>query len=214
MFQRFAAKFTLAAHVAVLAALPVALTPFLDPARMGRLILWLSAITAAIALLLPSIRAGETLGTARARVLSTLLRDPLTWFFVVAAAFALLVWCNDGVKLFYNAEEGEWIVHPPKIAGMPASVSGFGFLPFCVVLGVAVCVLSVRHSLGAQARVWSGLAAAFIAGIGGLAAMIASAVGCEGFGGAFGAKFSQMPQLGSLFVSWLFVALEIGRAHV
>ena len=65
MFQRLVTKFGLAAHIAILAALPPVLQPFLAPDDLGVVMLWLSAFAVLWFLLSPSILPGEGLTLAR-----------------------------------------------------------------------------------------------------------------------------------------------------
>ena len=81
MFHKLITKYGLATHLALLASLPLVLMPFLSERALGVTILWLSAFSVLWLSLEPSIRSGEHLSTARDRVRSSLVRDPLFWFF-------------------------------------------------------------------------------------------------------------------------------------
>ncbi|MBR1870612.1 MAG: hypothetical protein IJ802_02185 [Kiritimatiellae bacterium] len=210
MFQRAVTKFGLAAHIALLAALPVALTPFLSAQWLGKTILWLTLFAVVWILLAPSIRSGEGLGMARRRVLGGIVRDPMTWFFVLAAVMMWLAKLNGGVELFYDAETTQWIIKTPPVEELMSSVPGAGFLPLATTIGVAVCVLGVRHAMGRQARTWCGLAAAFIAGCGAFALAALTFTGAEGFAGACLRNFGDAPFFGSFFIMWLFMAITCG----
>lgn len=210
MVQQLVTKFGLAAHVALLAALPLALAPFLSPGTLGVVMLWLSAFVAVWFLLAPSIRAGEGLSDARRRTLLALLRDPLTWFFVFALVYQLVVWLNSSEGLSYDPENVKWVVKAAPYEGLPSSVKDSGFLPFCTTLAVAFSVQAIRLALGRKARTWCALAAAFIAGLGALAAVMCAFKGVGGLDGAALRNIGEAPFAGSLYIAWLFVALAAG----
>ena len=86
MFQKLITKYGLATHLALLASLPCALSYFLPERELGITIFWLSALAGLWLLVEPSILRGEHLSSSRARVRREIVRDPIAWFFLLAAA--------------------------------------------------------------------------------------------------------------------------------
>ena len=168
MFQKLITKYGLATHLALLASLPCALHPFLQGHDLGITILWLSGIAGLWLLVEPSILTGEHLSSARARVRREVVRDPLFWFFLVAAVFAAIRWLNSGVALHYDTEQAVWSVAPAAVDVLPASAGDSGFVPFAVVVGVGVLSLGLLHGLGLMARISFGVVAGFLFGLAGL----------------------------------------------
>ena len=210
MFQRIVTKFGLAAHLAMLAAIPCALTPFVPEQWLGDVTLWLALIAAIWVLLSPSIRVGEGVTQARLRVLGEILHDPVTWFFIVAGVVFWIAKANGAVELFYDAETTQWIVKKPPVEELPSSTPGAGYLPLAVTVSLGVCVEGICHALGRQARTWCILAASFIAGIGGFALVTLVFQGIAPFEGAALRDFGDAPFLGSMFIPWLFAAIAGG----
>ena len=141
-------KYGLAAHLGILAASPVALYPFLAAGALGRAILWFSLVGLIWILCEPSFRMGERSSDARARNLSEILHDPFLYFFIVAAAFALIRWCNNGISMAYDVESASWIVKEAAAPILPASAGDAGYMPFVATVAIGVMVLGVRHALG------------------------------------------------------------------
>lgn len=207
MFLRIVTKYGLAAHLALLASLPVALTPFLGGDALARTVLWLCAFSLLWLLMEPAIHSGEGLTDARMRVLSSLVKDPLTWIIIAAIAIAALRWLNSGIELFYDAEQTVWLVKACSLEDMPGSVEGSGFLPFAMTLGAALCVQGVRHGLGPKGRVWFAVAASTIVGVGGFSLTLLALFGVEGFEGAAMPRYGAAPFYGSIFAGWAFVQI-------
>ena len=207
MFLRIVTKYGLAAHLALLASLPVALTPFLGEVVLAETVLWLSAFSFIALIMSPSLRRGEGLLDARLRVLRSIAKDPFTWLFVTALAIAVIRWLNDGISLFYDAEKTVWLVTESHLGDLPGSVEGRGFLPFAMLLGLTVCVQGVRFGLGPKGRTWFAVASSTIVGIGALAASIMAVCGVEPYEDAAVSSYGAGPFWGSLMTSWLFVML-------
>jgi len=188
MFQKLITKYGLATHLALLASLPCALSPFLSSRNLAVTVLWLSGITGLWLFVEPSILKGEHLSSARSRVRRGIVRDPLFWFFLVAIAFAAVRWLNAGIALRYDTELAVWNVTPPAVEVFPASAGDAGFVPFAVVVGVSILSLGLLHGLGLLARISFGLVAGFLFGLAGLACAI---LACVGF-----APFDQLAQIG------------------
>ena len=210
MLRKLISKYGLATHLALLAAVPAALAQFLDARSIGVALLWLTFFAAIWLFAEPSIRPGEHLSLARARVFSSAVRDPAVWFFLVVALVAFLRWMNSGVDMVYNAEASSWSVSSAKVTFFPASSGDAGFLPFAVALSLPVLVCGVSHGLGYSGRVWFGFFASVVAAVGGLSAAVC--VDCElpEFVKAATSGFADAPFSGSQFVPWLFCAIAAG----
>ena len=190
MFQKLITKYGLATHLALLASLPCALFPFLSARATGITILWLSALAGVWLLVEPSILKGEHLSSARARVRRDIVRDPIFWFFLLAVSFSVVRWLNGGVEMHYDAEQATWVVAKPAIEFLPSSAGDAGFVPFAVVVGVAVLSLGLLHGLGLLARISFGVTTGFLYGVFGLTC---AGLTCFGF-----EHFAQLAQMGFL----------------
>jgi hypothetical protein len=210
MIQRFFSKYGLAVHLALLAALPLALTPFLTAATtLASVILWLSAFGAVWFFTQPDLRRGEHISTSRVRLRRELLVDPVCWFMVMALLYALLGWLNTGIALEYSVADVKWFVKEPSWQGMPASADGAGELPFAVALAVAIVVLGVRDGLGAHGRIMFGVVGGMVAGLGGLAAAACVCAGDMSLVAAVSDMgFAAAPFWASFFGVWLVVGLS------
>lgn len=207
MFLRIVTKYGLAAHLALLASLPVALTPFLGGDALAGTVLWLCAFSLIWLLMEPALHSGEGLTDARKRVLLALVKDPFTWLFMTAIVIAAIRWLNSGISLFYDAEQTLWLVKDRALENMPGGVDGTGYLPFAVTLGVALTVQGIRHGLGPKGRAWFSIAASTVVGAGGLALTILALVGVEGFEKEALARYGAAPYMGSVFAGWAFVQI-------
>lgn len=179
--QRFIAKYGLAAHLAIVAVAPLFLFPFCSAHDVARATLWLTLFAAVWTLMGPSMRGGESMHSARARVAIAIVRDPFFWLSLAVAAFAGLRALNGGVRMAYDAEQGAWSLASPAVAEFPGCVDGGGFLPFAAALALAVVVTALRQALGRGGR------AAFLAmssAGAGLAAVAALVAAFEGHGGS------------------------------
>lgn len=210
MIQKFLSKYGLSVHLAVLAALPLALTPFLTAATLGSVILWLSGFAAVWLFTEPSLRRGEHISSSRARLRHEMLRDPFFWFLLIVVVYALVRWLNSGIATIYNPEQGEWLVRDPAWAGFPASTPTGGFLPWCTAVATALVVLGLRNGVGASARVTFGVIGSFIAGLGGLVAAACACGEIKFFVEATKAGFDQAPFWASTFGVWLVIGIVSG----
>lgn len=210
MLQKFLSKYGLAIHLALLAAVPLALTPFLGAARLASVVFWLSGLAAVGLLAEPSIRAGEHLSSARRRVRAAFVRDPFFWLFLLAVAFALVRACNTGIALRYDPEQAAWLVGEAALGGGPASVGDTGRSSLAAVFAAGIVALGLRHAVGLMARIAFGVAGAFFSGLGGLAAAGCACAGMEPFAGWLRAGFADAPFWASLFGVWLVVGITCG----
>jgi len=212
MIQRFFSKFGLSTHLAVLAALPLALAPFLPSDVLAEVVLWLTAFAALWLFVEPSLRLGEHLSFARARVRRSMVGDLLFWFLVLLVVFACVRWLNVGIRSYFDPERGAWEIRGPGLLMLPGSVDGAGYLPFALALAVLVVVMGIRHGIGLQARTEFGLVGSFISGLGGIAAVGCASAGIGGADAWVGSGFEEAPYWPSFFGVWLVLGVAAG-AH-
>ena len=210
MIQKFLSKYGVSVHLAVLAALPLALTPFLTAAKLGSVVLWLSLLAAVWLFTEPSLRWGEHISTSRTRLRREMFQDPFLWFFIFVVIYAFLRWLNVGITTAYDAEQAVWFVRDPVWPGFPASMGESGFLPFCVSIATALVVVGLRNAVGASARIVFGVTGSFIAGLGGLAASVCACVQVSSFVEATKAGLEVAPFWATSFGVWLVVAVSSG----
>ena len=210
MIQKFLSKYGLATHLALLAALPLALTPFLSAATLASVVFWLSALAAVWLFTEPSVRAGEHLSLARARVRHDLMLDPVFWFLVFAVAYAAVRWMNGGIALFYDAEQATWTVKAAEWTILPSSAGDAGRLPFAFAVSLLVVLCGIRHGIGLMARVNFGVVGALVAGVGGAVAAVCAGAGLPGVSEWMSAGFAEAPFWSSLFAVWLLVGVVSG----
>ena len=210
MLQKFLSKYGLAAHLALLAAAPLALTPFLDAASLASVIFWLSWLAGVWFLTEPSIRIGEHLSLARRRVRGEMIRDPFFWFLIAAILFALFRMLNSGISLRYDPEQVIWVVGDSKFGGGPASAQNAGVVPFAVAIALLVLAMGIRHGIGLMARIVFGLSGAVFSGVGGCAAAGFACAGVKPFAGWLGSGLAEAPFWASTFGVWLIIAIVSG----
>lgn len=211
MIRKIISKYGLAAHLGLLAAFPIAAMPFLDANTIGCSLLWVSLFSLLWIFSEPSIRLGERSAEARFRVLQSILHDPVFYFFILAAVFALARYLNSGVQLGYDVEQRTWLVKDPAATVMPSSVGDAGFLPFVATVALGVLTMGVRNALGAAGRVFCGLTAVSIAGAAGLAAGIYAGTGkIPVLLGTAHCDFLHSPYLGTAFGFFALLAIMFG----
>ena len=203
--QKLIAKYALAAHLALLAVAPLFLFPFLDGDAIAVVLLWLSLPAAAWTVLQPSVRRGEMLHDARARLAGSILRDPLFWGLVVAAVFCGVRALNSGVAIVYDAEKSSWLMSKPTMPLFPATCGKCGFLPFATSVAATVVVVGCRHALGRSARQAWFLVSSALAGV---AALLAVFLANLGNGAVRSAMASSQPSLS--FVGVAFALYFLG----
>ena len=150
--QRFIAKYGLAVHLALLAAVPVVLFPFSTASTVATVLLWFSLPAMLWTVLEPSMRGGERLSDARRRVARGIARDPIFWLLLVIVVFSGCRALNTGIALGYDAEAAVWRVQDPTFPILPGVLGGAGYLPFATAVAFLVLMLACRHSLGRSAR--------------------------------------------------------------
>lgn len=210
MIQKFLSKYGLATHLALLAALPLALSPFLAAATLASVVFWLTALAAVWLFTEPSVRAGEHLSLARARVRHDIFLDPVFWFMALAVVFAGVRWMNGGIALFYDAEQASWMVKASEWTMLPSSAGDAAHLPFALSLALLVLLCGLRHGIGLMARVDFGVVGALVAGLGGVFAAVCAGCGMPGFSDWMSAGFADVPFWPSLFAVWLVIGVASG----
>lgn len=163
--------------MALLAVAPLFLFPFCGEVWTARVLLWLTLFAAVWTFCEPSRIKDEMLHEARARVVSSIAHDPLFWVSLALAVFAAVRWLNGGVAMRYDADAAVWRLAPPAVDVLPGCVTGSGYLPFAVSLAVVVLLQACRHALGKSARSCFLFVAAVLAGVAGIVAVLACALG-------------------------------------
>lgn len=149
MFDFLSRKGT-AAHLAILAVAPLVLLSVAGESMTAVVTLWLAGFSALWAFMSPSVRDGENSVSARRRVLSGVMHDPVAWVLLLVLLIAAVRAFNGGVSAHYNAEEDEWLLAAPFVSVLPGCVSGSGLLPFAAVVAAIVIYIGVAHSLDAE----------------------------------------------------------------
>lgn len=175
--QRVIAKYGLAAHLALVAVAPLFLYPFCPERSVAFAVLWLALFGAVWAFLEPSLRPGEMLHDARARVASSVARDPVFWLSLVLVAYTGIRAFNDGIRMAYDAEKGVWKLAETLFPLYPGCVDGAGLLPFAATVALAVLLVAARHSLGRSARMAFFLVASAVAGLAAVVMLLAARQG-------------------------------------
>lgn len=212
MIQKFIAKYGLSTHLAVLAALPSALAPFVSADAAAATALWLSAFAAVWLFLEPSLLPGEHLTLARVRVRFRVLRDPLFYLLLFLVVLAAVRCFNADVALSYDADQNAWAVAAPSFPTLPSSVPGKAFLPFALSVAATVLLMGIRHGMGLGARVFFGLAASLFTGVAGI---VSAGLVCFGDAPSVAravAGFDAGPHAGTVFGIWLIVGIASGVA--
>ena len=133
MLYQNISKYGLATHLALAAALPAALAQSVSGSVLSIAMLWVSLSAVLWMLIEPSVLSGETVSTARMRVISHVIRDPLVWFLLVAILYAFVRWLNNGVRLAFDAETSIWAVKEATLPFLPASTANEGLFPMALV---------------------------------------------------------------------------------
>lgn len=209
--QKLIAKYALAAHLAFLAVAPLFLFPFFDDGTIAVVLLWLSLPAAAWTVLQPSVRRGEMLHDARARLAESLLRDPLFWGLLAAVVFCGVRALNTGVAIVYDAEKSVWAMSSPSMPLFPASCGDGGLLPFSASVAALVIVSGCRHALGRAARQAWFLVSSSMAGLAAFSAFVLANLGNEAVRAAMGCPKTTFSFVGVAFALY-FLAGTIALA--
>lgn len=173
MLLKVITRFGLATHLALLAAVPLALFPFVKPWNLVGVVAWLLLFAVAWMFMEPSRKSSESrLSVARERVFWDIFHDPVFYYFLVAIIFALVRWINTGIQLTYQLEQQKWVVDEPLMSVMPASVGQSGYMPFMITLLLLVVIMGLRHALGSKARLWFAMLFSLLVGAGAMAAVV------------------------------------------
>ena len=210
MLYQNISKYGLATHLALAAALPAALAQFVSGSAFSVAMFWVSLSAVLWMLMEPSVLSGETVSGARARVISHVIRDPLSWFVVVAILFAFIRWLNNGVRLAFDAETSIWAVKEAGFSFLPSSTGSEGLFPMALAFSMGVVVIGVKHALGRNARLWFGIAAGAISAIGAVAAAVCAAMAMEPFRSSALSGFGTPSFYGSMYALFLPMTIACG----
>lgn len=145
--QKILTKYWLTVHVGALLFFPWLCLPQQEVYGLVPLV-WLSVIALEVALLLPTVRTGETLADARQRVVRTVIADPFFYTGAVILLFALVQWLNSDCKRVYLPDANLWQFSAPTLSWAPFSVNTKAALaPFCVFLACVAGCLCLRHAM-------------------------------------------------------------------
>ncbi|MCQ2391854.1 MAG: hypothetical protein MJ240_10560 [Kiritimatiellae bacterium] len=211
MIRKVISKFGLAAHLGLLAAFPVVFAPYLSSETLGQATLWMSLFAFLWIWAEPSVRAGEHSCDSRCRVLMSIVKDPVFYFCLLLVAYALVRWWNSGIAVWYDSEQSKWLVREPTATVMPASAGNSGFLPLAAAVALSVFLVGARHALGLQARVFCGLTATFLVGVGGLISAVLACLGKNAYlASSATAGLADVPLLGTAFGLFLLLSVVFG----
>ena len=171
--QKFISKYGLAAHLAVLAVLPLFLAPYASESAVCAVLFWMSLICSIWYFFEPSRRPSEMLHEARGRVAAALFKDPLFWIFAAICLISALRLFNCNVGMMYDTEVFRWKLKESELSFFPAGVEGAGMLQLATSVSLLVLVESCRHALGKGARLFFISAVSILAGFAGFAGAVA-----------------------------------------
>ena len=183
----------------MLAVAPLFLFPFFDDAVLSTTLLWLSLPAATWLFMQPSVRRGEMLHDARARVASSVFHDPVFWVLLAAVVFCGLRALNSGVAMEYDAETAKWVLASPTFPLLPASSEGAGFLPFAGSVACMILVVGCRHALGRSARQAYMLLSSALAGVAAVLALFMANMGNEVAAAAMKCPYKELSFVGVAF---------------
>ena len=210
MLYQNISKYGLATHLALAAALPAALAQSVSGSVLSIAMLWVSLSAVLWMLIEPSVLSGETVSTARMRVISHVIRDPLVWFLLVAILYAFVRWLNNGVRLAFDAETSIWAVKEATLPFLPASTANEGLFPMALVISMGVVVIGVKHALGRNARLWFGIAAGAISAVGAVTSAVFVGMAMEPFRSSALSSIGAPVFYGSMYALFLPMTLACG----
>jgi len=210
MLRRVISKYGLAFHLAVLTALPIALTPLLEPDRIAVVVYWALAFALVWFFAEPSLRRGEYHAQARSRVFAHIVRDPVFYCVASVLAVAFFRMCNGGIALLYDAASSAWSVGSPAVPFFPASVKGFGALPFAVMCAMMVVLMGIRNAMGPSARLAYAMLVSVFTGIGALVIVWMACGGDAEMLRRTSLGFANGPFWGTLFGAFLVLGVCAG----
>jgi O-antigen ligase len=174
---------------------------------------WLTLGVIEAMVLLPAVRAGETLGDARSRVVRALVFDPLLALCVALVVFLIFQGFNGPRALVYLGVNQGWQMGPPPLPGLPSSVVTQEAVQLLAWFPPAIiAALAVRHAINANGRrlllrilIWNAAALA-------LSGCVQMALGCRAIYGMipiqaqFFSSFGYPNHAGAFFTFMLVVA--------
>lgn len=163
--QKILTKYWLTIHVGALLFFPWLYLPQQEVTGLVPL-MWLSLIALEVALLLPTVRAGETLADARQRVFRAVRGDPFFYIGVMVLLFALVQWLNSDCKQVYLPDANLWQFTSPTLSWAPFSVNAKAALtPVSVLFACVAGGLCLRHAISQTGKRYLLQVAACISGV-------------------------------------------------
>jgi len=205
--QKVFTKYWLAIQIGLLAVVLCCFFVFERP-PVFMAILWMSVLALETALVLPSIRRGETLADARCRVVRAVWRDPFFYLGMAVLSLACVQWLNGGCHLEYLPDADTWRFSAPALTWAPSSVERVSALArFSVLTGVFTVCLCLRHAVSLSGK-RSLLSALTI--FSGAAAFFAVWFACRKNGPlGLGQENAQNFALGSFFAFWMILGMGV-----
>jgi len=207
MMQKVLTKYWLTVHVGL-----VLFFPFLylsQPHTLGFIpLLWLSFVALETAILLPSVRRGETLADARLRVIRAVLKDPFFYLGVSVLLFVIFQWLNSGCKLMYLPDADIWQFTPPAVPWAPFSVEAQTSLTNVAVFFASVVgCLCLRHAVSQTGKRYLLQATVSLSGLLACYSVWRTSCGVEPYVAyAFGREGCA---LGAFFGFWLMLGMGV-----
>jgi hypothetical protein len=150
--QKVLTKYWLTVHVGFLLLISC-LIPFLYAGKLLTPLLWLSAVTIEAAMLLPSVRYGETLADARERERVALVKDPLFYLGFLFLVYTCLQGINSGCRLTYLSDADVWQFTSPALDWAPFGVDGVAaWNQFSIWTVCVVGCLCLRHAMSQSCK--------------------------------------------------------------
>ena len=147
MMQKVLTKFWLTIHIGLVLFFPWFY--LVQPHARGLIpLLWLSLIMLEVAVLLPSVRRGESFSEARIRVLRATVADPFFYLGLAILGYATVQWLNSGCELLYLQDADIWQISAPGVSWAPFSVEATASLTSVSVFVACVAgCLCLRHAV-------------------------------------------------------------------
>lgn len=150
--QRFLTKNILALQVVFLGA--ALFSAIVNQLSADGIVLFLISISAAeFTFLLPSVSRGETLASARDRVIKSLRRDPFSYVALFAVLLCIVKALNSGLTMEYLVDVDIWAMSKPAAEGLPSAVSAAAArLELYATIATTIAVLIMRNAMGPAAK--------------------------------------------------------------
>ena len=205
--QKVLTKYWLTIHVGLMLFCPWF---YLAQPRVQGLtpLLWLSLIAIEVAVLLPSVRRGETFADARMRVIRATVKDTLFYIGSAVLVFATIQWLNSGCKLMYLPDADIWQFTDPVVPWAPFSVEAKTSLTNVSVF--AACIagsLCLRHAVSQTGKRYLLQTAMLLSGALAVYSVWQACHSVEPYVGyAFGREWCA---LGAFFGFWLILGMGV-----